>query len=134
MGLYRDPTGYSTSPVEIQVRRLVWHQICFLDSRTSEATGPRHQIRHGDYDTSFPLNIDDEDLDRAENGDTGVDVKHDSKHFTTMTITRMRFECYEMTRLLYHERTRLKQKRANGERKVTLVSLLSRIQSFKASV
>ncbi|KAH7394049.1 hypothetical protein DE146DRAFT_679330 [Phaeosphaeria sp. MPI-PUGE-AT-0046c] len=134
MGLHRDPTSYSNSPVEIQVRRLVWHQICFLDMRTSEATGPRPQIRHGDYDTCFPLNIDDEDLDLAEAGEREVDVKHDRKHFTTMTVTRMRFECHEMTKLIYFERTKLEQKRANGDRKVTLVSLLSRIQSFKAAM
>jgi hypothetical protein len=134
MGLHRDPTSYSSSPVEIQVRRLVWHQICFLDLRTSEATGPRIQIRHGDYDTRLPLNIDDEDLDRAANGENWVDVSKDRSHFTTVTITRMRFECAEMQRFILSERPKLEQKRADGTRKVTLVSLLSRIHSFKAAM
>jgi hypothetical protein len=134
MGLHRDPTSYSSSPVEIHVRRLVWYQICFLDLRTCEATGPRPQIRCDDYDTKFPLNIDDEDLDRAEHGDTRIDVKEDRKYFTDMTVTRMRFECYEMHRLLWTERPKLEQKRADGSRKVTLVSLLSRVQSFKAAM
>ncbi|TKA78392.1 hypothetical protein B0A55_04715, partial [Friedmanniomyces simplex] len=62
MGLHRDGTFYSMSPVEVHVRRLVWHQLCFLDLRTCEATGPRPQIRPGDYDTRFPLNVDDSDL------------------------------------------------------------------------
>lgn len=134
MGLHRDPTSYSSSPVEIHVRRLVWYQICFLDLRTCEATGPRPQIRADDYDTQFPLNIDDVDLDRAEHGEGGVDVKKDRSHFTDMTITRMRFECYEMHRFLRSERPKLDQKRADGERKVTLVTLLSRVQSFKAAM
>jgi hypothetical protein len=134
MGLHRDPTNYTNSPVEIQVRRLVWYQICFLDLRTCEATGPRPQIRYDDYDTQFPLNIDDEELDRAEHGVKGIDTKTDRKHFTDSTITRMRFECYEMHRLLWAERPKLEKKDANGVRKVTLVSLLSRVQSFKAAM
>jgi hypothetical protein len=134
MGLHRDPTSYSSSPVEIHVRRLVWYQVCFLDIRTCEATGPRPQIRHDDYDTRFPLNIDDVDLDRAEHGDTSIDVTKDRSHFTDMTATRMRFECYEMHRLMWSERPKLEQKRADGTRKVTVVSLLSRVQSFKAAM
>lgn len=134
MGLHRDPSIYSTSPVEIQVRRVLWYQICFLDLRTSEATGPRPQIRHDDYDTRFPLNIDDEDLERAENGETGPNVKKDSTKFTDVTLMRMRFECYEMHRFLWSERPKLDQRRANGERKVTLITLLARVQSFKAAM
>jgi hypothetical protein len=134
MGLHRDPTSYSSSPVEIHVRRLIWYQICFLDLRTCEATGPRPQIRHNDYDTRFPLNIDDIELDRVERGEKGINITNDSGHFTDMTITRMRFECYEMHRFLWSERPKLEQRRADGERKVTLVSLLSRVQSFKAAM
>ncbi|KAL5121030.1 hypothetical protein ACEQ8H_000879 [Pleosporales sp. CAS-2024a] len=134
MGLHRDPLIYSTSPVEIQVRRILWYQICFLDLRTSEATGPRPQIRQDDYDTRFPLNLDDEDLERAESGQGGIDVRKDSKSFTDATLVRMRFECYEMHRFLWSERPKLEQRRANGERKVTLVALLARVQSFKAAM
>jgi hypothetical protein len=134
MGLHRDPTTYSNSPVEIHVRRLVWYQICFLDLRTCEATGPRPQIRPADYDTQLPLNIDDMDLESAEHGEKGVDVSKDRSCFTDMTITRMRFECYEMHRLIWHERPKLDQRRADGERRVTLMTLLSRIQSFTAAM
>jgi len=134
MGLHRDPTNYTNSPVEIQIRRLIWYQICFLDLRTCEATGPRPQIRYDDYDTQFPLNIDDEDLDHAEHGARNIDTKKDRNYFTDTTITRMRFECYEMHRFLWAERPKLEQKDANGVRKVTLVSLLSRVQHFKAAM
>lgn len=134
MGLHRDPKTYSTSPIEIHVRRLVWYQICFLDLRTCEATGPRPQIRPDDYDTQFPLNIDDVDLDRAESGDTSVDIKKDRTYFTDMTITRMRFECYEMHRVIWNERPKLDKKRVEGERKVTITSLLLRIQAFRTAM
>ena len=65
MGLHRDPSTYSSNPVEIQVRRLIWYQICFLDLRTCEATGPRPQIRRDEYDTRFPLNVDDDEQFRT---------------------------------------------------------------------
>jgi hypothetical protein len=131
MGLHRDPSAYNSSPIECQVRRLIWHQICFLDIRTCEATGPRPQIRPDDYDTQLPTNIDDIDLDRAENGEAGVEVK-DRSYFTDMTIARMRFECYEMHRILWVERPKIGAKKKEGERTVTVTSLLSRIQSFRA--
>ncbi|KAF1973552.1 fungal-specific transcription factor domain-containing protein [Bimuria novae-zelandiae CBS 107.79] len=73
MGLHRDPSTYSSNPVEIQVRRLIWYQICFLDMRTCEATGPRPQIRRDEYDTRFPLNIDDDELEQAaQRGDNST--------------------------------------------------------------
>lgn len=134
MGLHKDPTTYSTSPIECQVRRLIWHQICFLDLRTCEATGPRPQIRPDDFDTRLPLNIDDIDLDRAESGDKSVNIVNDRTYFTDMTITRMRFECYDMHRFLWVERPKLERRRKEGEKKVTINSLLARIQSFMAAM
>ena len=134
MGLHKDPTTYSTSPIECQVRRLIWHQICFLDLRTCEATGPRPQIRPDDFDTRLPLNIDDIDLDRAESGDKSIDIVNDRTYFTDMTITRMRFECYDMHRFLWVERPKLERRRKEGEKNVTINSLLARIQSFRAAM
>ncbi|KAF3047516.1 hypothetical protein E8E12_009738 [Didymella heteroderae] len=134
MGLHKDPSVYSTSPVECQVRRLIWHQICFLDLRTCEATGPRPQIRSDDYDTRLPLNVDDIDLDRAEHGDRSIDTEKDRNYFTDMTITRMRFECYDMHRYLWVERSKLERKRKEGEKKVTINTLLARVQAFKAAM
>jgi hypothetical protein len=134
MGLHKDPSEYSTSPIECQVRRLIWHQICFLDLRTCEATGPRPQIRPDDYETRLPLNIDDLDLDRAEHGDTSIDIEHGRPYFTDMTITRMRFECYELSRYIWNERPKLEKKSKEGDKKVTITSLLARIQSFKAAM
>ncbi|KNG47681.1 fungal specific transcription factor domain containing protein [Stemphylium lycopersici] len=134
MGLHRDPVAYSSSPIEIQVRRMLWYQICFLDLRTCEAVGPRPQIRLDDYDTRFPLNIDDDDLDRAERGEPGVNVTKDANRFTDMTISRMRFEAYEMHRFLWSERPKLDRKLTSGKREVTITTILSRVQSFQAAM
>jgi len=122
MGLHRDGSHYGLGPVEIHVRRLVWYQICFLDIRTCESTGPRPQIRREDFDTRFPLNVDDADLESP------FSPTEDSPHFTDMTITRMRFECNEMHRLIWMERPRIERK------KTTLTSLLGKIQNFRSAM
>lgn len=132
MGLHRDPSTYSTNAIEIQVRRLLWYQLCFLDLRTCEATGPRPQIRRDEYDTRFPLNVEDDVLERA--AQRGETVTQDSKSFTPMTITRMRAECFELYRMIWTERPKLQRKAEPGERKTTLTGLLGRIQSFRAAM
>lgn len=63
-----------------------------------------------------------------------MDVQTDRTYFTDMTITRMRFECYEMHRYLWVERPKLERKPREGEKKVTIGFLLARIQSFTAEM
>ncbi|KIW02865.1 hypothetical protein, variant [Verruconis gallopava] len=118
MGLHRDGTHYGLSPVEVHVRRIVWHQLCFLDMRTCEATGPRPQIHQDDFDTKLPLNVNDIDLE-SENPPT-----EDSDQWTDMTPTLMRFEVNEMQRYAWRERIRLENK------KTSLTHALRRVQDF----
>ena len=132
MGLHRDPSTFSSNPIEIQIRRLIWYQICFLDLRTCEGTGPRPQIRRDEYDTRFPLNIDDDELERA--AQRGDNITLDSKNFTLMTITRMRAECFELYRIIWTERPKLQRKAEPGEKKTTLTGLLGRVQGFSAAM
>jgi hypothetical protein len=122
MGLHRDGTHYGLSPVEVHVRRMVWYQLCFLDIRTSEATGPRPQIHQDDFDTKYPLNVNDEDLE-SDNPPT-----EDSDQWTDMTFSRIRFEVNEMHRYAWRERPRLENK------KVSLASVLRRVQDFCAAM
>ena len=86
MGLHRDGTHYNMTPVEVHVRRIIWHQLCFLDMRTCEATGPRPQIRRDDYDTHFPLNVNDSDLLESP------PPTEDKPYWTDMTLFRIRAE------------------------------------------
>ncbi|KAK0260400.1 hypothetical protein B0A54_01855 [Friedmanniomyces endolithicus] len=116
MGLHRDGTYYSMSPVEVHVRRLVWHQLCFLDLRTCEATGPRPQIRPGDYDTRFPLNVDDSDL-IADEAPT-----QDKPHWTDATLIRIRAEYVELRRMLWFDIVQIDKK------KKTLTSAVFKVQ------
>ncbi|KAF2433726.1 hypothetical protein EJ08DRAFT_38324 [Tothia fuscella] len=118
MGLHRDGTHYSLEPVEVHVRRIIWYQLCFLDIRTCESTGPRPQIHREDFDTQFPLNVNDEDLESANPPIV------DSEKWTDMTMSRLRFEINEMHRFLWMERPRLERK------KTTLTAVLSKVQQF----
>jgi len=86
LGLHRDGSHYNMSAVETHVRRILWHQLCILDMRTCEATGPRPQIRKDDYDTHFPLNVNDEDL--LQN----PPPSEDQPYWTDMTFFRLRTE------------------------------------------
>lgn len=97
---------------------MVWHQLCFLDLRTCEATGPRPQIRAEDFDTKFPLNVDDKDLESSH------PPIEDAERWTDMTFSRMRFECNEMHRLIWHERPRVEAKKS------TLTALLGKVKHF----
>lgn len=116
MGLHRDGSYYGMSPVDIHVRRLIWHQLCFLDLRTCEATGPRPQIRPGDYDTRLPLNVDDADLLSKHPATT------DRPDWTDATLFRIRAECVELRRGLWFDIIQI------DKHKKTLTSAVIKIQ------
>jgi hypothetical protein len=61
MGLHRDGTNAkSLSPLEIEIRRRLWHQICLIDVRAAETLGFAPSTI--ETDTRVPLNIDDADI------------------------------------------------------------------------
>ena len=122
MGLHKDGTAYGLSPVETHVRRILWYELCMLDLRTCEAQGPRPGIREGEFDTRFPLNVNDEDLER-EGG-----AVQPSAQWTDMTCTLIRMECNEMMRTIWFDRPRLERKQ------MSLTAVLGKIENFKRSL
>lgn len=119
MGLHRDGEAYGLTPLETHVRRLIWHQLCFLDVRTCEAQGPKPVIRREDYDTKLPVNCNEEDLTHA------VVSPESSDHWTTNTLALIRFEINEMMRVIWIDRRRLET------RKTTLTAVLTKIENFR---
>ncbi|KAI4250965.1 MAG: hypothetical protein L6R42_008554 [Xanthoria sp. 1 TBL-2021] len=119
MGLHRDGTEYGFGPVETHVRRLIWYHICFLDIRTCEAQGPRPHIRSDEFDTQFPLNVDDEELEALDPPTTSA------SRWTDMTLTLIRMEANEMCRIVWVDRQRLEKK------KISLTSVLGKIENFR---
>jgi hypothetical protein len=122
MGLHRDGETYGMNPLETHVRRLIWHQLCFLDIRTCEAQGPKPQIRREDFDTKLPLNIDDNDLHASGKPPTSAD------RWTDATFSLIRFEVIEMMRTIWIDRPRIER------RKISLTAVLSKIETFRTNM
>ncbi|TGJ86978.1 hypothetical protein E0Z10_g1787 [Xylaria hypoxylon] len=121
MGLHRDGETYGLTPLETHVRRLVWHQLCFLDIRTCEAQGPKPVIRREDYDTKLPVNCNDEELTAT----VGAPAPEPSDAWTTNTLSLIRFEINEMMRAVWVDRRRLENRRT------TLTAVLTKIENFR---
>ncbi|KAI0200121.1 hypothetical protein F4808DRAFT_178931 [Astrocystis sublimbata] len=121
MGLHRDGETYGLTPLETHVRRLVWHQLCFLDIRTCEAQGPKPVIRREDYDTQLPLNCNEEALPAT----AGASPPESSDAWTTNTLCLIRFEINEMMRAIWVDRRRLETRRT------TLTAVLTKIENFR---
>lgn len=128
MGLHRDPQTYGLNPLDTHVRRLIWHQLCFLDIRTCEAQGPRPSIRRDDYDTQLPLNCNDSQFFRPADDTTPVPEPQPQRCWTHMLFPLIRFEINEMMRILWVDRRKLETRR------ITLTTLLSKIEAFRKSM
>ncbi|KAB8299262.1 hypothetical protein EYC80_001347 [Monilinia laxa] len=122
MGLHRDGENYGLSPLETHIRRLIWHQLCFLDIRTCEAQGPRPTIRRDDFDTKLPLNVDDIDLHTTGKPPQTAD------RWTDATFSIIRFEINEMYRIIWVDRPRIQM------RKISLTAVLSKIETFRQNM
>jgi hypothetical protein len=123
MGLHRDGRSYGLNALDTHVRRLVWHQLCFLDIRTCEAQGPRPSIRRDDYDTRLPLNCDEGLLSSA--AAAGNDEPPAADHWTHSLLPLIRFEINEMMRIIWVDRRKLEAKR------ITLTAVLAKIEAFR---
>lgn len=138
MGLNRDGRNYNLNPLETHVRRLVWHQLCFLDIRTCEAQGPKPAIRREDYDTWLPANCEEDQLlsgapNVGPSSSTHEDLSSASPEegggsgstWTSTLFPLIRFEINEMMRIMWADRRKLEA------RKITLTQALTKIESFR---
>lgn len=96
------------SPTEMQERRLLWHQICFLDIRTAEARGPQPSVREEEADTPLPWNVDDTEIDDPSQRVTNT-------RWTDATFSLMRYECYVVHRLIFRQRIAIDKKKIDLE-------------------
>ena len=98
-GLNRDASSPEMDPVDCQVRRLLWHQIHFLDSLVPEAQGSQPSIRSDEFDTALPLNLRDDSLNRPNH------VPILTSEWTDATFSIIRYECCMVQRLIYEQRS-----------------------------
>ena len=88
LGLQRDGTHFKhLSPFEIEMRRKVWWTLCTLDLRASEDQGTDLTITSGSFDTKFPLNINDVDINPESEQ---MPTEHDG--LTDMSYACINFE------------------------------------------
>jgi hypothetical protein len=66
LGVHRDGTNFGLRPIEIEVRRRLWAQICVLDVRFSEKLCREPTIDMDSYDAALPLSISDVDLSELD--------------------------------------------------------------------
>ena len=127
LGLHRDPTDLGLSPFMSEMRRRLWWQIYILDIRTAEDSDIDPFICEHIFNTKFPTNINDVDLDiNMTHSISGV------QHRTEMLFTLLRFEVsYAARNIVFssnftanNERSELSSK----ERNKLLEDLVARLQ------
>lgn len=63
IGLHREPSTLGLPPFQAEMRRRLWWHICTLDVRTAEENDMDPLIYEPMFDTRFPANLNDADLD-----------------------------------------------------------------------
>ena len=94
-GCHRDGQQFRLSPYETEMRRRLWWQICKLDVRASEDQGVDPSIIEQNFDTKFPLNINDEDISPTTKE---TPIEHEGA--TEMTFDLIRFSVSTTVRRL----------------------------------
>ncbi|KAI1635004.1 fungal-specific transcription factor domain-containing protein [Biscogniauxia mediterranea] len=88
MGLHRDGAAFGLRPLETEVRRRLWYNICVLDTRSSDYHGYEPIVHEHGFDTRLPLNVCDADL----TPDMREPPPERDGEFTPMTFCRIRGE------------------------------------------
>lgn len=63
LGLHRDPASLGLPPFMTEMRRRLWWHICILDVRVAEDNDTDPLICEHNFDTKYPSNVNDGDLD-----------------------------------------------------------------------
>ena len=85
LGVHRDGSHFDLLPYETEMRRRLWWQICNLDVRSSEDHGINPSIVESTFDTKFPSNINDEDIDPSS---TEIPKEHEGWTEATFDLIR----------------------------------------------
>ncbi|CAK7209140.1 hypothetical protein SCUCBS95973_000350 [Sporothrix curviconia] len=91
LGLHRDGSSFggSLTAYEVEIRRRVWWTVCAIDVRSAEDQGTDLTIMPSDFDTRFPLNINDNDI--SPDSDT-TEPPAARDELTDITYARLNFE------------------------------------------
>ncbi|KAL9031682.1 MAG: hypothetical protein Q9196_000315 [Gyalolechia fulgens] len=93
LGLHRDGEQFGLSPLETEMRRRLWWTLIHIDMRASEDHGSDPSILDKTFDTRFPLNINDEDINASmkeppPEHEGATEMTFDLIRFTVSTTAR----------------------------------------------
>ncbi|KAL8721060.1 MAG: hypothetical protein Q9225_002171 [Loekoesia sp. 1 TL-2023] len=93
LGIHRDGEQFGLSPLETEMRRRLWWTLIHLDIRASEDHGSDPTITDQSFDTRFPLNINDEDINSLmkeppQEHEGATEMTFDLIRFTVSTTAR----------------------------------------------
>ncbi|KPI43047.1 putative transcriptional regulatory protein [Cyphellophora attinorum] len=116
-GLHKDlALSPDSQQPERQVRRLIWFHLSALDLRACYGHCARMRITKEDYDTKMP---------DTNGSDSGLLGAGGAFGWSSMTFARIRFECVEMAKIVWHDRASLER------REVTITDCLGKIEAFR---
>ena len=112
--LHHDPGTQDFDLLECQMRRHLYHQLSFLDLKTAETAGPMAALFAEPSEVDMPLNLDDNFFQQG-----GFDTRHQSaqldptnQRWTSTTLSLIRYECYDVHRLIFREREQIRKGRS----------------------
>lgn len=96
LGLHRDGSYFpGMSPFEAEIRRRLWWNICFIESRLEHNHAPEIGISEQSFDTREPTNVGDVDLDPEM---TAPPTPREG--FTDTTITIIRCDIWRLSQTM----------------------------------
>lgn len=97
LGLHRDGTHFDNiSHFDIEMRRRLWWAICVLDLRSAEDQGCELTVVERSFDTLFPLNVNDSDIDPEM-----TEFPPERIGSTDMTFCLIRYEICALSRRVH---------------------------------
>lgn len=96
MKLHRDGSHFAhVTPFEIEMRRRLWWQICFIDAKAEDMQVSEYKLTERIFDTGTPVNSDDVNLDPGMSKPPIV-----TEGWTDMTVFLIRCEVWKLSRRL----------------------------------
>ena len=96
MGLHRDGSRFANITIfEIEMRRRLWWQICYIDSRSDGVQVSEYKLSEAMFDTERPANTNDADLDPGMSKAPVI-----TERWTDMTVFLIRCEVWRLSRRL----------------------------------
>ena len=96
--LHRDgSTSANNTAFEIEMRRRLWWQICFIDSRSDDTQVSDYKLSEEMFDTKIPANADDANMDPEMSNLPAVAEK-----WTDMTVSLIQCEIWKLSRRLQY--------------------------------